>query len=128
MPRVSPLSTVYARALRNAATAEERAIWQRIRHVRPRFTRQLPIGPYSVDFACRTRRVAIELDGGQHLDAVGYDAKRTAFLQALGWTVVRFWNSDVRENADGVAAAILSAVEVGLGPTHPRPLPSREGS
>jgi very-short-patch-repair endonuclease len=121
--------TSRARALRREATAEERAIWALLRETRPRFTRQLPVGPYIVDLACRSRRVAVELDGSQHLDASSYDAARTAFLERLGWRVLRFWNSDVRANPEGVAEAILAVVGECGGPTHPRPLPcSREGS
>ncbi|WP_367118365.1 DUF559 domain-containing protein [uncultured Brevundimonas sp.] len=48
-------------------------------------------------------------------------------MESLGWRVLRFWNAEVRENADGVAAAILTEVTQSRGPTHPRPLPSREG-
>ncbi|MFS0773346.1 endonuclease domain-containing protein [Sphingomonas sp. 1P08PE] len=128
MPRLPPLATERARELRNNATAQERAIWHRVRHHRPRFTRQLPIGPYVVDLACRTRRIAIEFDGSQHLESGGYDARRTAFLRDLGWTVLRFWNSEVDSNPDGVAAVILATVDGANGPTHPRPLPVREGS
>ncbi len=128
MPRIAPDTTQKARRLRREQTAEERAIWVRIRHVRPRFTRQLPVGRYVVDFACRSLRIVVELDGAQHLDNEGYDACRTAFLESLGWRVIRFWNAEVREDADGVAAAILAAVGGHRRPTHPQPLPSREGS
>jgi very-short-patch-repair endonuclease len=71
--------------------------------------------------------VAVEIDGTQHVDAGAYDADRSAFLESLGWQVLRFWNSEVRENADGVADMILATVAVRLGPTHPQPLPSRVG-
>nr|WP_206364781.1 DUF559 domain-containing protein [Sphingomonas populi] len=118
--------TANARLLRNAATAEERALWSRLRHLRPRFTRQLPIGSYIIDFACRAIKLAVELDGSQHLDAVAYDDTRTLFLESLGWRVLRYWNSDVRDNADGVAEAIMAAVASTIGPTHPNPsLPGR---
>lgn len=119
--------TTNARDLRNQATPEERAIWHRIRHHRPRFTRQLPVGPYIIDLACRSLRVAVELDGSQHVDSADYDAARTGFLTALGWTVLRFWNSDVRANPDGVAEAIMAAVANNNGPTHPQPLPCQGG-
>ncbi|WP_151953588.1 endonuclease domain-containing protein [Sphingomonas sp. EC-HK361] len=128
MPRLPPKITSHARDLRNKSTPEERSIWHLVRHHRPRFTRQLPVGPYILDLACRSRRVAIELDGSQHLNSADYDRARTAFLTDLGWTVLRFWNSDVRANPHGVAEAILAAVGEDIGPTHPRPLPSREGS
>jgi very-short-patch-repair endonuclease len=88
----------------------------------------LPVGPYILDFACRSLKMAVELDGSQHLEAVDRDATRTAFLERLGWTVLRLWNADVRANPQGVATAILAAVADSGGPTHPQPLPSRDGS
>jgi very-short-patch-repair endonuclease len=126
MPRVAPKLTSNARSLRNRATAEERLLWTRLRHVRPRFTRQLPVGRYILDFACRTLRLAIEIDGSQHLDAGDYDAERTRLLEGSGWQVLRLWNSEVRKNPDGVAEAI-AATALRLQRTHPRPLPFREG-
>jgi very-short-patch-repair endonuclease len=127
MPRVASKLTSNARSLRNRATAEERLLWIRLRHARPRFTRQLPVGRYILDFACRTLRLAVEIDGSQHLDAVRYDAARSRSLEGLGWHVLRFWNSEVRDNPDGVAEAIMATVALRLRRTHPQPLPFREG-
>ena len=126
MPRVPPSLTANARQLRNNATPAERAIWARICTYRPRFTRQLRIGGYIVDLACRTAKVGVEFDGSQHHDQIKYDTSRTAFLEALGWHVVRVWNSDVLANPDGAAQHILETVAQRIA-THPRPLPSREG-
>jgi very-short-patch-repair endonuclease len=128
MPRVAPNLTSSARSLRNHATAEERQLWTRLRHARPRFTRQLPVGRYILDFACRTLRLAVEIDGSQHLDANKYDEERTLWLEGLGWQVLRFWNSELRENPDGVAEGILAAATLRPRRTHPQPLPFREGS
>lgn len=119
--------TANARALRNGQTDAERMIWLRISRYRPRFTRQLVIGPYIVDLACRSAKLAIEFDGRQHLDAQAYDERRSLFLREQGWTVLRFWNGDVIENPDGVVEAILNRAAECLGGTHPQPLPGREG-
>ncbi|MES2022352.1 MAG: DUF559 domain-containing protein [Pseudomonadota bacterium] len=126
MPRVPPEMTRRARALRTNATEAERLVWVRVRSYRPRFTRQLVVGRYIVDLACREARLAVEFDGSQHCDS-SYDVERTAFLESVGWRVLRFWNSDVVENPDGVAEAILNEVALRCRPTHPQPLPSREG-
>ena len=67
-----------------------------------KFTRQFPIGPYIADFACRSAKLVVELDGGQHSAAMEADAARTRSIEAYGYTVIRFWNSDVMENLDGV--------------------------
>jgi very-short-patch-repair endonuclease len=129
MPRVPPRLTAYARELRATATLAERKLWRLLAQHRPRFTRQHVVGPYILDFACRSAKLAVELDGSQHLDAADYDAVRTAFLEKLGWRVLRFWNSQLADNPEGVAAAIIEEVGVALGRTHPQPLPvSREGS
>ncbi|HEX7781778.1 MAG TPA: DUF559 domain-containing protein [Sphingobium sp.] len=119
--------TANARALRNGQTEAEKAIWHLLSRYRPRFTRQLVVGPYILDIACRSAKLAIELDGSQHADALAYDADRTAFLEGEGWTVLRFWNGDVYENADGVVEAVLAKTAECLGRTHPQPLPFREG-
>lgn len=127
MRRVRPELTANARALRNDATKEERILWKLLSSYRPRFTRQLAVDPFIVDLACREARVAIEVDGGQHGDAVDYDRRRTEYLEAQGWLVLRFWNNEVCDNPEGVAEQILQRCAERLGSTHPQPLPSREG-
>jgi len=127
MPRIAPRLTTNARRLRREATDVERALWRILSRCRPRFTRQHVVGPYILDLACRGVKPAVEIDGSQHVEG-GRDQARTRFLETLGWKVIRFWNSEVIENPDGVAEAILAEVSACLDPTHPRPLPvSREG-
>ncbi|HEX7782435.1 MAG TPA: DUF559 domain-containing protein [Sphingobium sp.] len=127
MQRIPPHMTANARALRNSQTDAEPMIWQRLSRYRPRFTRQLVVGPYILDFACRSAKLAIELDGSQHMDAQVYDARRSALLEESGWTILRFWNGDVFSNPEGVIEAILDRTAECLGGTHPQPLPFREG-
>ena len=126
MQRTAPELTRTARRLRRDATPAERILWQILRQQRPRWTRQMVIGSAVVDFACRSVRLIVELDGGHHALQLEADAVRTARLEADGWTVLRFWNNDVIENEEAVAARILAAVA--QASTHPQPLPSREGS
>jgi very-short-patch-repair endonuclease len=124
--RVKVAITERARALRSNATREERKVWELLSRYRPKFTRQLPIGPYIADFACRQAKLAVEIDGGQHAQSER-DRVRDERLRREGWTVFRVWNSDVRENPIGAAEAILDRAAECLGGTHPEPLPSREG-
>jgi very-short-patch-repair endonuclease len=124
--RVKVEATERARALRSNATREEREIWRLLSRYRPKFTRQLPIGPYIVDLACRRAKLVVEIDGGQHADSER-DRTRDQWLSEQGWTVLRIWNSDVRTNPLGAAEAILARAAECLGGTHPQPLPSREG-
>ena len=77
-----------------------------------RFRRQVPIGPYIVDFACFERRVIIEIDGSQHASAHTYDSRRDRYLSARGFRVLRFWNNEVLENPDGVAQIIRAALPI----------------
>ena len=128
MPRIPPRLTANARELRREATPAERRLWALLSSYRPRFTRQLVVGPYILDLACRKARLSVELDGSQHAETVEADMARSTSLESLGWKVMRFWNSEVQDNADGVAEAILLEVAARLPATHPQPLPvSREG-
>ena len=126
MHRVDPEMTRRARALRTHATAAERTLWRLLSRYRPKYTRQLVVGPFILDLACREARLAVEIDGGHHADN-HRDAARTVWLEREGWSVVRFWNSDVSQNPTGVAEAILPKAAECLAGTHPQPLPSREG-
>ena len=100
MKRVPERLTANARDLRNHSTRAERLLWLRLRQYRPRFTRQLVVGPFIVDLACREAKLAVELDGSQHVDATTrYDNRRTRFLEEQGWVVLRLWNNDVIEES-----------------------------
>ena len=101
--------TARARQLRRDATFAERLVWSRLRNRAVdglMFRRQQRIGPYVVDFACLERALVVELDGGQHAVDLARDARRTAFLEAEGYTVVRIWNHEVIGNLDGVVTAL----------------------
>jgi very-short-patch-repair endonuclease len=116
----------FARGLRRRQTDAERRIWARLRDRRllgAKFARQVPIGSYVVDFCCRERRLIVELDGGQHAAHADYDAGRTAFLQALGYRVLRFWDNEALGNTDGVLQRIAEAGSSAR--PSPRPSPQR---
>ncbi len=101
-----------ARALRAERTKGEALLWFRLRGRKLsgwKFRRQVPRGPYIVDFLCVEAGVVVELDGAQHGEQAGYDAARTAYLEAEGLRVVRFWNAEVCDGLDGVCAAVLAA-------------------
>jgi very-short-patch-repair endonuclease len=113
MPQFRPRPTNRAQQLRNNATEPERRLW---RHLSRRqldgykFSRQMPVGPFICDFMCRERLLIVELDGGQHADSAR-DASRTAFLEAEGYRVIRFWNNEVLGNVDGVLTVIAQALK-----------------
>ena len=101
-----------ARNLRNNSTEAENLLWSRLRRSQLgglKFTRQLPIAGHFADFACRSARLVIELDGSQHLDMTAQDEARTRRIEAEGYRVIRFWNNDLTTNMDGVLETILAA-------------------
>jgi very-short-patch-repair endonuclease len=107
--------TPNARLLRREATPAEKRLWLQLRQLElpdGHFRRQVPMGPYFADFAHFGSKLVIELDGGQHgmPDIVERDAKRTAYLEAQGFRVLRFWNHEINENLDGVVETIFRAV------------------
>lgn len=105
----------FVRALRNNPTPAEERLWRALSCVRPRFTRQLGFGPFVADFACRRARLIVEADGSHHAESPT-DEARSAALEADGWHVIRFWNSDIADNLDGVVEAIAAAVATRIPP------------
>ena len=103
-----------ARKLRHESTDAERALWRLLRRRQLagyKFRRQVPAGPYIVDFMCYSPRLVIELDGGQHQAQSAYDAARTRWLEARGFRVIRFWNNQVLQESEAVAQAILNHLQ-----------------
>ena len=104
-----------ARELRMNSTDAERFLWFELRDHRLNgfaFRRQVPIDRYIADFVCHAARLVIELDGGQHFsdDHERSDALRTKALEAKGFHVVRFTNTDVLTNRDGVLETIAAVL------------------
>ena len=105
-------ATGKARGLRRKATDAEMKLWFAVRDRRLagfRFVRQKSIGPYVVDFLCRDRNLIVEVDGGQHAESES-DQVRDAYLVSEGYRVMRFWNSDVLGNLDGVLETMLTSL------------------
>ena len=105
--KLDPQLLEFAKTMRSNATDVEHLMWQILRAKRfmnLKFRRQHVVKPYIVDFYCHEIGLVIELDGSQHGtdDAVEYDGERTKFLEALGLTVVRYWNHDVLVRMDVV--------------------------
>lgn len=111
-----------ARTLRGNQTDAEHRLWKLLRAKRLegwKFRRQFPIGRYIVDFACPTARLIVEADGGQHNDST-HDVARDHWLAGEGWNVIRFWNTDILTNEEGVLSSVLAAL-----PPLPNPSPTR---
>ncbi|ENW86828.1 hypothetical protein F906_01900 [Acinetobacter pseudolwoffii] len=105
--KLDPQLLIFAKSMRHTSTDAEYLMWQLLRakrFINLKFRRQHVIKPYIVDFYCHEIGLVVELDGSQHGtdDAIEYDAERTKFLEALGLTVVRYWNHDVLGRMDVV--------------------------
>ena len=99
--------------MRRIATDAERKLWFLLRDRRfdgIKFRRQAPFGPYILDFVCFERGLVVEVDGGQHAESES-DVKRNAYLRAEGFRTVRYWNTDVLKNPDGVLTDLLAQLE-----------------
>jgi len=115
LPTEAQRQLQFARALRNHPTPAAERLWRAPSRVRPRFTRQLRVGPFVADFARRRARLIVEADGSHHAESPT-DELRSAALEAEGWRVIRFWNSDITDNLDGVVEAIVEAVTARIPP------------
>jgi len=90
----------FARQLRKDQTEAERYLWQLLRGRRLsgyKFRRQHPVGRFVLDFYCAKKRLAIELDGGQHTEdgQARYDQERTTFLAKKGIKILRIWDNEM---------------------------------
>ncbi len=97
--------------LRSDPTAPEIKLWSCLRGRRCggyKFRRQVPIGPYVVDFFCFDLNLVIEVDGDEHAYRTKSDQRRTMFLNSLGYRVIRFGNNDVMQNIYGVTEQIMA--------------------
>ena len=107
---VSASQRARARTMRGAPTDAELRLWRLLRDRRLnglKFRRQVPVGPYIVDFLCVASRLIVEADGSQHGEN-RRDEIRDADLLGQGWRVLRFWNQEVIQNREGVLETILA--------------------
>jgi len=114
LKRAAPKSYELAHQLRNSPTPAERRLWlvlsgEKLSGVK--FRRQHAIGKYIIDFVSVKRKLAIELDGSQHVEQEEYDFQRSAYLESLGYKVIRFWNDQVMNNIEWVIGSIEAALK-----------------
>jgi very-short-patch-repair endonuclease len=112
--------------LRINMTDAEKKLWRVLRCKQFdgfKFRRQHPFEQYILDFVCLTRKLVVEVDGGQHTDAVRLDTERTALLERAGFRVLRFWNHEVLTKIDAVQECIWRALHENTDPSPPRPSP-----
>ena len=123
----------FAREMRREPTEPEKRLWHRLLSRSQlggfKFRRQSVIGPFIADFLCPQKALIVEVDGWTHSD-VRADQRRDAALGDLGFTVLRFTNTEVMQNLEGVAARILEILRQTpdrWDAPHPNPSPEGEG-
>lgn len=102
-----------AEQMRRSMTHAEKRLWVSfLREYPVPFVAQKVIAPYIVDFYCRRARLSIELDGEGHFtpEQKEYDRIRTTYLEMFEIKELRFTNTEVKENFEGVCAAIHNEV------------------
>lgn len=120
--KIESSKVLRAKQLRRQMTPAEQILWQAFRANRLQgrhLRRQQVIDGFIVDFYCHAARLVIEVDGDVHKHNPIYDEERDKVLQGRGLRVLRFKNSDVMQNLEGVldqiAAACLSPPSLGEG-------------
>ena len=102
-----------ARELRKNMTPEEKHLWYDFLKKLPlTVKRQHNIENYIVDFYIASKKIAIEIDGGQHYthENKAEDERRDTLLATWGINVLRYSNKSIRENFNGVTSDILKAL------------------
>lgn len=103
----------FAKSLRKNATPEENHLWYDFLRSYPiRFQRQKTIDQFIADFYCDRAKLVIELDGSQHFTPEGHtcDEARTAAIETVGVTVLRFTNRDIDREFQAVCMRIDTVV------------------
>jgi very-short-patch-repair endonuclease len=102
------------RELRKRSTKEEEILWSKIRNnkIGCKFKRQHSIGGYILDFYCSERKLIVEIDGASHntKGAREYDKNRDEYFNELGYTTIRFSNTEVENNILGVLKKIKTCL------------------
>jgi very-short-patch-repair endonuclease len=94
----------HAKRMRHQPTFNERRLWRLLRDRRLddlKFRRQVPIGPYIVDFVCFALRLVVEADGPSH-DQSETDPVRDKWLRHQGFRVLRFPNEMITQQPEAV--------------------------
>jgi len=127
--RVEKFKRDQARRLRHTSTDAEYQLRQLLRSRQladTKFRRQVPLGPWVVDFVSFEQMLVVEANDSQHADSAR-DQIRDADLRKRGFRILRFWNNNIPTNADGALQQIMDTIEQSPSPRglRPRPSPTR---
>lgn len=114
MKAINNIKKFYYRrkGLRNNSTPQEILLWLQLKNSQLglKFRRQHSIGGYIADFYCPSKKLVIEIDGSQHFKNVEYDDIRSKYLEGFGIKVIRFTNTEINTNMNGVLLKIKSEI------------------
>jgi very-short-patch-repair endonuclease len=107
------MSIERARQMRKDMPKAEAAMWSYLKTLRSdgfHFRRQVPLGRYYADFACHHAKLVIEVDGDTHYttEGIAHDQNRDRFISSIGFRIVRYTNTDILQNMEGVALHLLN--------------------
>jgi very-short-patch-repair endonuclease len=105
----SPRLKDRARELRRNMTLAEVLLWKQLKGKQLcgyDFDRQRPVGRRIVDFYCKELKLAVDVDGSVHNFTREKDDRRQREIEALGVTLLRFWNYDVKNDMRSVLKRI----------------------
>ena len=120
---VSFQKRAFAKSLRANATETEKTLWRVLRSrrlINMKFRRQVPIGPWIVDFVSFQYHLVVEADGSQHAESER-DERRDQDLMERGFRVLRFWNNDILQRSEAVLEAIYDAASQTPHPSRTAP-------
>jgi adenine-specific DNA-methyltransferase len=103
----------WAKEMRGNMTDAEALLWKLLRGRRmasAKFRRQHPLGRYILDFYCEEKKLCLEIDGSQHMDAAEYDERRDTWLASQKIRVLRFWSNQVLSETESVLEAIYAVL------------------
>lgn len=101
------------RVNRKNPTPAELLLWNMVlskRILGYKFLRQKPIDQFIIDFYCSKLLLAIEIDGGYHLDQKNHDQERDIKLSMIGIKTIRYTNDEVLKTLKLVANNIKQEI------------------
>jgi very-short-patch-repair endonuclease len=104
----------FAKKMRREQTEPELRLWLELRAQRfqgVKFRRQKVIGRYIADFSSRAPMIVVEVDGDTHGSQESYDLARSRYFEEQGYRVIRFTNSDVMMNLQGVLEQLALCIQ-----------------
>ncbi|MFK7779930.1 MAG: endonuclease domain-containing protein [Candidatus Gracilibacteria bacterium] len=102
-----------ATEMRKNMTKPEQIIrFNYLKNLNLRVLKQRPIGNFIVDFYIPSKMIVIEIDGDSHYTDNGliYDEERSSILEGFGLKIIRFTNSEIIDNFEGVCVELSKKI------------------